>query len=104
MSVQVGHLARKRVVKDLAGNIIDMMDEVNGGYIVKGRQVVNPERWAELQAIEEDRKLAAKAVSMQKVDDKAPDRTVIPGKVEELEKKVVAMDDKLTAILEALKK
>jgi len=104
MSVQVGHLARKRVVKDLAGNIIDMMDEVNGGYIVKGRQVVNPERWAELQAIEEDRKLAAKAVSMQKIDDNAPDRTVVPGKVEELEKKVTAMDDKLNAILEALKK
>lgn len=104
MSVQVGHLARKRTVKDMAGNIIDMMDEVNGGYIVKGRQIVNPERWAELQAIEEDKKLAAKAVTMQKVDEKAPDRTVIPGKVEELEKKVTAMDDKLNAILEALKK
>lgn len=104
MSVQVGHLARKRVVKDLAGNIIDMVDEVNGGYIVKGRQIVNPERWAELQAIEEDRKLAAKAVSMQKIDENPPDRTVVPGKVEELEKKVTAMDDKLNAILEALKK
>lgn len=104
MSVQVGNLARKRVVKDLAGNIIDMMDEINGGYIVKGRQIVNPERWAELQAIEEDKKLAAKAVTMQKVDEKAPDRTVVPGKVEELEKKVTAMDDKLNAILEALKK
>lgn len=104
MSVQVGHLARKRVVKDLAGNIIDMMDEINGGYIVKGRQIVNPERWAELQAIEEDKKLAAKAITMQKIDEKAPDRTVVPGKVEELEKKVTAMDDKLNAILEALKK
>jgi hypothetical protein len=104
MSVNVGHLARKRVVKDLAGNIIDMMDETNGGYIVKGRQIVNQERWEELQAIEEDKKLAAKAISMQKVDTNAPDRTIVPGKVEELEKKVTAMDDKLNAILEALKK
>jgi uncharacterized FlaG/YvyC family protein len=100
-------MARKSVVKDLNGNIITMLDETDGGYIVRNRSVVNQEKWAEYLKKEEDKKLAAQAILHQKVDEQAPDRTVPPAqnaKVEALEKKVEDIDSKLDAILKALNK
>ena len=49
-----------------------------------------------------DRLEASKAQSMQKVDAQAPDRTVVPSKVEALEKKVEGMQSTLDAILKAI--
>jgi uncharacterized protein YceH (UPF0502 family) len=100
-------MARKSVVKDLNGNIITMLDETDGGYIVRNRNIVNQEKWAEYLKKEEDKKIAAQAILHQKVDDHAPDRTVSPAqnaKVEALEKKVEDMDSKLDAILKAISK
>lgn len=117
MSIQVApHLARKKLVKDLSGNIIDWFEEGNGGWIVRGREVVNQSKWEEFQQKEKDKILAASAVAMAKVDEDAPDRTLSPEqarvelekksqqakKVEELDKKVNEMDSKLDKILNAL--
>lgn len=99
-----GHMARKSTVRDLNGNIINMIDESDGGWIIRNRQVVNQEKYQELLKKEEDKKLAAQAIIHQKVDDNAPDRTVAPSKVEALEKRVEDMDSKLDAILKAIKK
>lgn len=100
-------MARKSVVKDLNGNIITMLDETDGGYIVRNRSIVNQEKWQEYLKKEEDKKIAAQAILHQKVDDNVPDRTVSPAqnaKVAELEKKVDDMGSKLDAILKALNK
>lgn len=100
-------MARKSVVKDLSGNIITMLDETDGGYIVRNRNIVNQEKWQEYLKKEEDKKIAAQAILHQKVDANAPDRTIAPtqnAKVEALEKKVEDMDSKLDAILKAISK
>lgn len=100
-------MARKSVVKDLSGNIITMLDETDGGYIVRNRNIVNQEKWQEYLKKEEDKKIAAQAILHQKVDANAPDRTINPtqnAKVEALEKKVEDMDSKLDAILKAISK
>ena len=114
MSIQIApHLAKRKLVRDLSGNIIDWYEEGNGGWIVRGREVVNQEKWAEIQQKEKDRAEAARAISMAKNDPNAPDRTVSakealegktkqPDKVEQLEKKVSDMDNKLDAILKAI--
>lgn len=108
MSINISNrMARKSVVKDLSGNIITMLDETDGGYIVRNRSIVNPEKWQQHLQREEDKKIAAQAIIHQKVDENAPDRTGAPtqnAKVEALEKKVEDMDNKLDAILKALNK
>lgn len=106
MTTQVGNLYRKRTVRRLSGQIIDMVDEANGGKIISNGNVVNQERYEELQKIEEDKKLAALAMT-QAVSAPAhveAQRTSQPGKIEELEKRLNAQDEKLDAILAALKK
>ena len=110
MTVRVSnHLAKKRIVKNMNGQIIDMFDETNGGWIVQKGRVVNKERWDELLKIEQDRRDAAKAITFQKVDENAPDRTVSPqeamknqSKMEELETRLNKQDEKLDAILKAI--
>jgi hypothetical protein len=111
MTINVGHLYKKRTVRRLSGEIIDLVDEANGGYIIRRGQIVNQERYDELKKIEEDKIKAAQAVIHQKVDDNAPDRNVTAqeaiknnSKMEELETKVNSMDSKLEAILNALNK
>lgn len=42
-----------------------MLDESNGGWIVKDGVIVNPQRFNELVAQEEDRRKAAQAVANQ---------------------------------------
>ena len=84
MSVNVaGHLAKRKVVKDLRGQIIDLIDENNGGWIIKGRQIVNQARWDELQKIEADRREAAKAASMAVAAQNAAAYAMTPKQAEE---------------------
>jgi hypothetical protein len=104
MSVQVGNLHLKSIVRDLNGQIINLRDDSNGGWIIRNRQIVNPERWEELQKIERDKQEAAKAITLQKVEKNAPDRNTAPSKVDALEKRVEGMESKLDLILAALKK
>lgn len=96
---------RKQIVKDLNGNILTLMDEADGGYIIRNRQIVNPAKWEALQQKEKDRIEAAKAPALEKKDANAPDRNVTlkeANKMVELEKKVEGMESKLDAILNAL--
>lgn len=109
MSVNVaGHLAKNKIVKDMQGNIIDLYDESQGGWIVQKRAIVNQEAWQRLVQREKDKIEAAKAVTMAKIRDDYPETkegtNSSTGKVDELEKKVNAMDDKLEQILKALQK
>lgn len=112
MTVKVSnHLFKKRIVRNTAGNIIDLYDEADGGWIIQKGRVVNQERYNEMLQKEEDRKTAAQAIQHQKVDEAAPDRTVSGTeaiknntKIEELEKRIDGVDTKLDAILNALKK
>lgn len=115
MSVKIAErLAHKRLIKDLSGNIIDWLDEENGGWIVKRRNIVNKERYdAHLKELE-DLRIAGRAIAEQVTNPDAPDRNVAPSavkniqenstKIEDLENKVAEMDNKLDAILKALQK
>lgn len=96
-------MSRKSTVKDLAGNIIHMIDEANGGYIIKNRQIVNQERYAELQKIQEDKRKAAQAI-LHQVAPIAPSTPPQSDKVTALENKVNDLGSKLDKILKALEK
>lgn len=110
MNTQVGHLAKNRIVRDMQGNIIDWFDEVNGGWIIQKRAVVNKEAWEAHLKKEADKAEAAKAVTMAKIREDYPEtkdggqKKSEEDKVANLEKRVDKMDDKLDAILNALKK
>lgn len=105
------NLRRKSITKDISGNIINWIDETDGGWIVRARQVVNPEKWNRFVKAEEDKKVAAQAVAEQVTAPKSVENlragiksTVNPqNKVDELEKKVDNMESKLDAILAKLK-
>lgn len=104
MSVKVGQLFRKRTVRKLDGSIFDLVDETDGGVIISKGRIVNQAKIDELAKKEEDRKIAGKAQAQQITSTTAPDRTVNPSKMDELEKKVDGMETKLDAILKALQK
>lgn len=108
MSVQIGHLNKDRLVKDMGGNIIDWYREAHGGWIIRGREIVNKEAWQKHLDIQKDKAEAAKAVGLAKSDANAPDRTVAPSKINDLEAKIDAMkkdtDTKFDAIMKALQK
>lgn len=97
-------LSRKRTIRNLSGEIIELLDEANGGYIIRKGQIVNPERWAEICKIEEDKRVAARAIAEQVVSPNAEERKASPSKVDKLEKKVADLDSKLDKILSALNK
>lgn len=99
-----GHMARKAVTRDIRGQIINMMDETDGGWVIRNRQVVNPEKYQKILDVENDRKMAAQAIQHQKVEESAPDRTAAPSKIDALEARIDAQDGKLDAILAALTK
>lgn len=111
MNVNVaGHLYKRKIVKDLAGNIIDLFDEADGGWIIKSRQVVNKEKWEQIKKIEQDKIEAAKTSAQAMANPEsfqnpeAPDRNFQPTKMEDLEKKVAGLEDKLDLIIKALEK
>lgn len=102
MSIQVGHLHKNKIVKDLKGNIIDWYDEANGGWIIKARTVVNQERWQQHLAMLKDRAEAAKAQTMAKMRDDYPEQNPQQNeKVEKLEAELAEMKEMLK---QALKK
>jgi len=102
--VQVGQLFRKRTVRNLDGSIRDMVDEADGGVIIANGRVVNQAKIDELAKIEEDRRTAAQAQTQQAAAPHIAERNAAPSRVEELEKKVEDMGDKLDRILKALDK
>lgn len=109
MTVQVaGRMFRKSSTKDINGNLINMIDETDGGWIVRNRQIVNPEKWNEYQKREKDKQEAAKAIHHQKTDTNAPDRSVAPNQIDALKKEMgdfkKDVDEKFNAIMAALKK
>ncbi len=96
-----GHMARKSITRDLSGNIINLIDETDGGWIIRNRRVVNEDKYNNLLKKEEDRKIAAKAV-LDQGSSAGVDRTAPPSKVEELNKQI-AEQAKLIAELTAKK-
>jgi hypothetical protein len=105
MSINVsGHLYRKKLVKDLQGNIIDWFDEANGGWIIRKGQVVNQVRLDEEAKHQEDKRMAAQAQANPVESPNAPDRIAAPSKVEALEKRVESMEGTLEKILKAVSK
>jgi hypothetical protein len=106
-------LRKKSILRDTSGNIINWVDEANGGWIIRARQVVNQARYDEEVKKEEDKRKASKAVVEQVSatpeqlamrSGQIPLTTKPDTKVEDLEKKVNDMGSKLDAILNALKK
>jgi len=107
MSIRVAsHMARKAVTRDLSGQIINLIDETDGGWIIRNRQVVNNEKWQRMLEIEKDKREAALAATKAINNPTAPvaDRNVAPSKTIELEKRVTDMESKLDAILKAVQK
>lgn len=102
--INVGHLYRKRTVRNLRGEIVDLRDDTNGGVIISKGQIVNQGVINEMAAKEHDRQTAAQALTVQVESPHAEERVVAPSKMQELEKKVEGMESKLDAILNALKK
>lgn len=99
-----GHMARKSTVRDLSGSIINMLDEADGGWIIRNRQVVNQDKFNAYIQKEKDKVEAAQAVSHQVASPNVEERAIAPSKVDALEKKVEGMETKLDAILKALSK
>jgi len=104
-------LRKKSILRDTNGRIINWLDEANGGWIIRNRQVLNQARYDEELQKEKDKLTASKAIAEQVVA--TPEnlalrtgvlRTDNPSKVDELEKKVNDMDSKLEAILKAVAK
>lgn len=104
--IQIGHLYRKRTVRGLSGNIIDMRDEANGGVIISKGQVVNQERLNELAKIEEDKRKAATAFAEEVAAPAAivEERVAAPTKLENMEKRIDNIEGNLNKILEILQK
>lgn len=106
MSIQVGHLYRKRTVRNLRGQIIDMVDETDGGVIISKGNIVNQAKIDEIKKKEDDRKVAARAEAeaVSVPQHVAEERSSSPSKMQQLEERINAQDAKLDAILSALKK
>lgn len=114
--VIVGDLSRKRTVRKLSGQLVDLLDEANGGWIIKGGQIVNQTRYDELRKIEEDKAKAGQAQhhavvpppDVQEMREGKPNRMEnIEKRIEDTEKKtedrLAKQDEKLDAILNLLK-
>ena len=101
-----GRMARKTTVRDLNGGIIDLMDESDGGWIIRGRRVVNQEKYDALLQKEKDKREAALAATKAISNPQASEARNAPAnqsnKVADLEKKVEDMGNKLDAILQAI--
>lgn len=112
-----GRMARKRIVRNSSGQILDMLDESGGGWIIKGGQVVNQEEYAKMLKKQEDEREAAKAVTMavqasaevEAMRNGKPGAVPVPApsapdRVDALEQRIDAQDAKLDKILDALTK
>lgn len=107
------NLRRKSITKDISGNIINWVDETDGGWIVRGRQIVNQDKWNAFVKREEDKRVASQASAEQVSAPQSavasrqgvpPISTPTPQpKVDDLSKRVDNMESKLDAILAKLK-
>jgi len=105
-------LRKKSILRDTNGQIINWLDETNGGWIIRARQVVNQARYDEEVKKEEDKRKASKAI-VEQVSATPEQLAMRSGKiplttpkditVDELKKKVDNMESKLDAILSKLK-
>jgi len=102
--VKIGQLYRKSTLRDLAGNIINLRDEADGGWIIQNRAIVNQEKYDELKRLEADKLEAARAESIgtQAPTQAIEERTGNPSKLKELEERLNSQDAKLDAILLAI--
>lgn len=103
----IGQLFRKRTVRNLSGQIIEMLDETDGsGVIISKGRVMNEAKVIEINKKEEDRKLAAVAFTQEISAPQAivEERTIAPTKMQMIEQKVEEQDKKLDMILELLAK
>lgn len=96
-------LHRKRTVRNLNGDIIDMTDGNGKPIIVKGN-IVNQQAIDEIALKEQDKRSAAQAVTAVIDSPHAEERVAPPTKLNELEKKVEGIESKLDQILNALNK
>lgn len=108
-NVVVGTLFRKSTRRDLSGNIIDLRNDADGGWIVRDRQIINQAKIDEMAKIEEDKRRAATAESqaVQAPPEVVEQRMGNPSsntKIEALEQRINGQDAKLDAILLALQK
>lgn len=101
-NTQVGKLFKKSIVRGMDGGIRDMRDEANGGWIVRGGQVVNQEKWNEYAKIQKDKQEALKAASEPKIREDYPEHN--PAVASKLEERVDKMEETLAAILKAVQK
>lgn len=101
-NTQVGKLFKKTIVRDMNGGIRDMRDEANGGWIVRGGQVVNQEKWNEYAKVQKDKQEALKAASEPKIREDYPEQN--PAVASQLEQRVDKMEETLAAILKAVSK
>lgn len=106
MTINIGHLHKKRTVRNLRGEIVEMVDETKGGDIIRRGRVVNQEALAEVVKIQNDKKVAssAQANAIQAPVEVVAERQQNPGKVEKLEKEVGQMKDDINKILSILTK
>jgi len=123
MSVNVGHLYKKRTVRKLDGSIYELSDEADGGAIISKGRVVNQERINELAKIEQDKQAAAGAAAhavespnANARNGLAKDAKIVEQPItsadagearpatETLEKRVDEMETKLDQILKAVQK
>ena len=105
MGVEMGKLFRKSTTRDLNGNIINWVDEADGGWIIRNRQIVNQAKYDAYLTKEDDRRVAAQAIALQVTSPTEGQRNgKSETRVDNLEKKVDDMGSKLDAILKALNK
>jgi len=97
-------MARKSKVVDMAGNIIDLLDETSGGYIIRRRQIVNPEKWQEHLQKEQDKRKAAQAMTEAISNPSSVDRNVNPKEESALKVEVEGLKKQLAELLELAKK
>lgn len=109
--VEIGTLHKKSITRDINGNIINWLDETDGGWIIRGRKVINQKKFDEYVKKEHDKQVAAQAPAQQVTSPFADQRNGMPNAVKietteksELEKRVDNMESKLDQILNALKK
>jgi hypothetical protein len=102
------NMARKRIVKDMNGNIIDWYDgALANPWVIQKRQVLQPEVIEAENEKKRQEQEGIKAMANPKVDPTAPDRTVTPNldaQLQTMEERITKnLDAKLDKILQALK-
>jgi hypothetical protein len=104
------NLRRKSITRDMNGNIINWLDEADGGWIIRGRQIVNQAKYDAYLKAENDKMIASKAVIEQVAATKEAEALRSGAVVQsttptnDLEKRVNDMESKLDAILKAVNK